>query len=237
MCGRKAKTGKIRLHKYPDTCGRRLNILSLNFLFILATLKNCFGKCSLFVLSKIKTWPLRFSVKENPNMEKALFGWPIVLQYDFRAKYRSISKKFPGMKFFHPGVRLTNQKRKTKVDQFLVIFDNTRVFKSKPNIFFRLGSVSILSMESQTYTYKLQLGDAFKSGVITVYILKVNTCAKKLYTVTALASPLVGRSFDSRTGGRGFDSRGRTNTQGLKITEKRRYSLCAASGQSFVWLG
>ena len=30
---------------------------------------------------KIKTWPLRFLAKENPNMEKALFYWPVVLQY------------------------------------------------------------------------------------------------------------------------------------------------------------
>ena len=30
----------------------------------------------------------------------------------------------------------------------------------------------------------------------------------------------VGRAFDCRAGGRGFDSRGRTNTQGLKMTEK-----------------
>ena len=30
----------------------------------------------------------------------------------------------------------------------------------------------------------------------------------------------VGRALDRRAGGRGFDSRGRTNTQGLKITEK-----------------
>ena len=31
-----------------------------------------FGKCSLFepVDGKIKTWPLRFPAKENPNMEK-----------------------------------------------------------------------------------------------------------------------------------------------------------------------
>ena len=59
---------------------------------------------------KIKTWPLRFPTKENPNMEKALFDWPIVLQYDVKAKYRLISRKFSGMKFFHPNVRLTNQK-------------------------------------------------------------------------------------------------------------------------------
>ena len=40
---------------------------------------------------KIKTWPLRFPAKENPNMEKALFDWPIVLQYNVKAKYRLIS--------------------------------------------------------------------------------------------------------------------------------------------------
>ena len=59
---------------------------------------------------KIKTWTLRFPAKENPNMEKALFDWPIVLQYDVKAKYRLISRKFSGVKFFHLNVRLTNQK-------------------------------------------------------------------------------------------------------------------------------
>ena len=59
---------------------------------------------------KIKTWPLRFPAKENPNMEKALFDWPIVLQHDVKAKYRLISRKFSGMKFFQPSVPLTNQK-------------------------------------------------------------------------------------------------------------------------------
>ena len=63
-----------------------------------STLKNGFGKCLLFVYQptdeKIKTWPLRFPAKENPNMEKALFDWPIVLHYDVKAKYRSNSRKF-----------------------------------------------------------------------------------------------------------------------------------------------
>ena len=59
---------------------------------------------------KIKTWTLRFPAKENPNMEKALFDWPIVLQYDVKVKYRLISRKFSGMKFFQPSVRSTNQK-------------------------------------------------------------------------------------------------------------------------------
>ena len=41
-----------------------------------------FGKCLLFepVDGKIKTWPLRFPARENPNMEKALLDWSIVLQ-------------------------------------------------------------------------------------------------------------------------------------------------------------
>ena len=59
---------------------------------------------------KIKTWLLRFPAKENPNMENGLFDWPIVWQYDVKAKYQLISRKFSGMKCFHPSVRLTNQK-------------------------------------------------------------------------------------------------------------------------------
>ena len=35
---------------------------------------------------KIITWTLRFPAKENSNIEKALFDWPIVLQYDVKAK-------------------------------------------------------------------------------------------------------------------------------------------------------
>ena len=50
---------------------------------------------------KIKTWPLHFPAKENPNLEKALFNWPIVLQYDLKLKYRLISRKFSDVKFFH----------------------------------------------------------------------------------------------------------------------------------------
>ena len=45
---------------------------------------------------KIKTWTLRFPAKENPNMKKALFDWPIVLQYDVKAKDPLISRKFSG---------------------------------------------------------------------------------------------------------------------------------------------
>ena len=43
-------------------------------------------------------------------MVKALFDWPIVLQYDVKTKDRLISRKFSGMTSFNPSVRSTNQK-------------------------------------------------------------------------------------------------------------------------------
>ena len=64
---------------------------------------------------KIKTWTLCFPAKENPDMEKALFDWPIVLQYDVKAKDPVISRKFSGIKFFYASVCLTNQKPRTFV--------------------------------------------------------------------------------------------------------------------------
>ena len=57
---------------------------------------------------KMQTWPLRFPAKENPNMEKALFDWPIVLQYDVQAKYRFISWLID-WSFFQSSVPWTNQ--------------------------------------------------------------------------------------------------------------------------------
>ena len=37
---------------------------------------------------KIKTWTIRFPAKENlVKGKKALFDWPILLQYDIKAKY------------------------------------------------------------------------------------------------------------------------------------------------------
>ena len=81
-------------------------------------LKNGFGTCSLFVYQpmdeKIKTWTLRFPAKENPNMEKALFDWPIVSQYDVKAKYRLISRKFFGHEVFS-AERSLNQPKPTRV--------------------------------------------------------------------------------------------------------------------------
>ena len=78
---------------------------------------------------KIKTWTLRFPAKENPNMERALFDWPIVLQYDVKAKYRLISRKFSGIKF--SPVRSLNQPKATCVCIH-------SINQSNPSIFVRL---------------------------------------------------------------------------------------------------
>ena len=59
---------------------------------------------------KIKTWSLRFPVNKNPNMEKALFDWPIVLRYDVKAKCRLIFRKFFEHEVFSAERALTNQK-------------------------------------------------------------------------------------------------------------------------------
>ena len=59
---------------------------------------------------KIKTWPLRFPAKENPNMEKAFFDWPIVLQYDVKAKYRFLERSLHQPKAMRVCIRsITNQ--------------------------------------------------------------------------------------------------------------------------------
>ena len=84
---------------------------------------------------KIKAWLLRFPAKENPHMEKALLDWPVVLQYDVKAKYRLISRKFSDIKFCHPSVRLTSQKPRT----FLYPFD-----KPIKSLYFRLFVISVL---------------------------------------------------------------------------------------------
>ena len=74
------------------------------------------------ISKKIKTRTLRFPAIENPNMVKALFDWPIVLQYDVKAEYRLISRKFLGMTFFHPSVRLFDKPIKSLYFRSFVFF-------------------------------------------------------------------------------------------------------------------
>ena len=59
------------------------------------TLKNCFGKCYQPMDERSTHGLFVF-----PNMEKALFDWPIVLQHDVKAKYRLISRKLFWQKVF-----------------------------------------------------------------------------------------------------------------------------------------
>ena len=63
---------------------------------------------------KMKTWTLRFPAKENPNMEKALFQWPVELPYEVKAKHRLTSRKFSSMKVFL-SERSLNQPKATRV--------------------------------------------------------------------------------------------------------------------------
>ena len=77
---------------------------------------------------RIKTWTIRFHAKENPNMEKALFDWPIVLQYDIKAKYRLISRNFtPDRSLNQPKatrvcIRSINRSNRSISVRFLFLF-------------------------------------------------------------------------------------------------------------------
>ena len=74
------------------------------------TLKNGFGKCSLFCY--ISQWMKRskheLPAKENPNMEKELFDWCCSMTSKWSIDW--FVKSSLGMKFFQLSVRLTNQK-------------------------------------------------------------------------------------------------------------------------------
>ena len=110
---------------------------------------------------KIKTLTLRFTARENPDMEIALFDWPIVLQYDIKAKYRLISRKFSSMNFFHPSVRLTNQKPRA-----LYPFDQP--IKS---LYFRSFDVSFCSRAFISRSYENRSIAAFRYSLLQSYSL------------------------------------------------------------------
>ena len=96
-------------HAYVTTLGRLVGVVALKevsrdhadsrAIFLWPWKMVLLSVCYLFYQpmdEKIKRWPLRFPTKENPNMEKALFDWPIVLQYDVKAKYWLNSRKLFG---------------------------------------------------------------------------------------------------------------------------------------------
>ena len=76
-------------------------------------------------------------------------------------------------------------------------------------LFNNKGSCEFISYFSSTCLFII-LSDNLQS-LSCLNISSVNCCGR-------ISS--VGRALDWSVGGRGFDSRGRTNTQGLKITEK-----------------
>ena len=61
-----------------------------------------------------------------------------------------------------------------------------------------------------------------ESFVSAGFVLDSNVKTEQAYEKCKIKGRIssVGRALDCRAGGRGFNSRGRTNTQGLKITEK-----------------
>ena len=78
---------------------------------------------------------LFYQPMERKPKKKALFDWPIVLQYGVKAKYRLISRKFSDMTFCHPSVQLTSQKPRT----ILYPFD-----KPIKSLYFRSFVISVL---------------------------------------------------------------------------------------------
>ena len=84
---------------------------------------------------KIKTWTPRFPTKENPNKEKALLDFFMVLPYDVKAKFRLISRKFFGHEVFSPE-RSLNQPKAT-----LLLYPFDKPIKW---LYFRSSAVSVL---------------------------------------------------------------------------------------------
>ena len=84
-------------------------------------------------------------------MEKALFDWPIVLQYDVKAKYPLISRKFSRMEFSHPSVRFINQPKALRV--FIRLINQSSRFTSVRLLFLFRSRVFISrSYENRSIT-------------------------------------------------------------------------------------
>ena len=97
----------------------------------------------MLVICFIKTWTLRFPPKKNLIWKKALFNWPIVLQYDV--------KKVLGHEVFQPERSLTNQKP--------CAFVSVRKTKS---LYFRSFVVSVFISRSYENRSKTKAKKAFK---------------------------------------------------------------------------
>ena len=60
-------------------------------------------------------------------MVRVLFDWPMVLQYDVKAKNQLISRKFSGVKFFFSPKRLLNQPKAKSVCIHLINQSNLSI--------------------------------------------------------------------------------------------------------------
>ena len=103
-------------------------------------------------------------------MEKALFDWPIVLQYDVKAKYRLISRKFFGHEVFsaelnqskatHVCIRSINKSNRFISVRFLFLFvrafslqDQTKIALYEVSFFPVEGSLAYLIMSNLFISY------------------------------------------------------------------------------------
>ena len=152
--------------------------------------KYSFRKCSLFVLSvngwkdpNLASWPLCFPAKENCNIEKALFDWPIVLQYEVKAKYPLNSRKFLGMKFFSRErsfnqrkatlvcTRSINQSNRSISVRLLFLFSSRFHFKDMRKSLYRSDFTDSLHRIVQVYQGRRHVFQIQR--IISVLILKI----------------------------------------------------------------
>ena len=85
----------------------------------------------------------------------------------------------------------------------------------------RLPSKGFMSIKRPFYATFISPRPPVYLCMSSHYILLVlKTHFYNIKVTAAVLAQSVERVVDYRAGGRGFDSRGRTNTQGLKITEK-----------------
>ena len=95
-----------------------------------------------------------------------------MLQYDVKEEYRMISRKFLGMKFFHPSVRLTNQN-----PHICIHLTN----QSNRSISVRFVSVLLVCFHSKSYENRSNITKKYTvRSRITEYMYYIlnNTCIR-----------------------------------------------------------
>ena len=117
-------------------------------------------------------------------MGKALLNWPVVLQYDVKAKYRLISRDFSSMKFFSRErsinqpkatrvcIRLIDQSNRSISVRLLFLFCSrvviSRSYENRSNAFHLTVVLFSSPMYNQTFTFSLIFGRFYSSHSIKV---------------------------------------------------------------------